>query len=60
MLTKHKGRVINIVSLSGERLTWTNQLLSAAKGAVIATTKALAQEVGKRNYYSKRCQRQVY
>lgn len=48
MLTKRKGRVINIVSLSGLKGLPGQTSYSAAKGAVIAATKALAQEVGKR------------
>lgn len=48
MLTKRKGRVVNIVSLSGLKGLPGQTSYSAAKGAVIAATKALAQEVGKR------------
>jgi 3-oxoacyl-[acyl-carrier protein] reductase len=48
MLTKRKGRVVNIVSLSGLKGMPGQTSYSAAKGAVIAATKALAQEVGKR------------
>ncbi|MES2761700.1 MAG: 3-oxoacyl-ACP reductase FabG [Bacteroidota bacterium] len=48
MLTKRKGRIVNIVSLSGLKGLPGQTSYSAAKGAVIAATKALAQEVGKR------------
>ncbi|MFN8117863.1 MAG: 3-oxoacyl-ACP reductase FabG [Bacteroidia bacterium] len=48
MLSKRKGRVVNIVSLSGLKGLPGQTSYSAAKGAVIAATKALAQEVGKR------------
>jgi 3-oxoacyl-[acyl-carrier protein] reductase len=48
MLNKRKGRVVNIVSLSGLKGLPGQTSYSAAKGAVIAATKALAQEVGKR------------
>jgi 3-oxoacyl-[acyl-carrier protein] reductase len=48
MLVKRKGRIINIVSLSGLRGMPGQTNYSASKGAVIAATKALAQEIGKR------------
>lgn len=48
MLVKRKGRIINVVSLSGLRGMPGQTNYSASKGAVIAATKALAQEVGKR------------
>jgi 3-oxoacyl-[acyl-carrier protein] reductase len=49
MLRARYGRVINIVSLSGLKGLAGQTNYSAAKGGVIAATKALAQEVGKRN-----------
>lgn len=49
MLTRRYGRIINIVSLSGLKGNAGQVNYSAAKGGVIAATKALAQEVGKRN-----------
>jgi len=48
MLRARYGRIINIVSLSGLKGNAGQVNYSAAKGAVIAATKALAQEVGKR------------
>ncbi|CAN5140594.1 3-oxoacyl-ACP reductase FabG [soil metagenome] len=48
MLTRRYGRIINIVSLSGLKGNPGQVNYSAAKGAVIAATKALAQEIGKR------------
>ena len=48
MLTARFGRIINIVSLSGLKGNPGQVNYSAAKGAVIAATKALAQEIGKR------------
>lgn len=48
MLSKRKGRIINMVSLSGLKGLPGQTNYSASKGAVIAATKALAQEVGKR------------
>ena len=48
MLTKRKGRIVNIVSLSGLKGMPGQTNYSASKGAIIAATKALAQEVGKR------------
>lgn len=48
MLTRRFGRIINIVSLSGLKGNAGQVNYSAAKGAVIAATKALAQEIGKR------------
>lgn len=48
MLTSRFGRIINIVSLSGLKGNAGQVNYSAAKGAVIAATKALAQEIGKR------------
>ncbi len=49
MLRKRFGRVVNIVSLSGLKGVPGQYNYSAAKGAVIAATKSLAQEVAKRN-----------
>jgi len=49
MLTKRFGRVINIVSLSGIKGLPGQTNYSAAKAGIIGATKALAQEVGKRN-----------
>ena len=48
MLVKRKGRIVNIVSLSGFKGMPGQTNYSASKGAIIAATKALAQEVGKR------------
>lgn len=48
MLTHRCGRIINIVSLSGIKGMPGQTNYSAAKGGVIAATKALAQEVGKK------------
>ena len=42
------GRIINIASVSGVKGTPGQTNYSAAKGALIAATKALAQEVAKR------------
>lgn len=49
MLRKRYGRVVNVVSLSGIKGLAGQTNYSAAKGGIIAATKALAQEVGKRN-----------
>ena len=49
MLLKRYGRIINIVSLSGLKGMAGQVNYSAAKAGVIGATKALAQEVGKRN-----------
>ncbi|MCG2460185.1 3-oxoacyl-ACP reductase FabG [Flavobacteriaceae bacterium F89] len=49
LLINKYGRIINMVSLSGVKGTAGQANYSAAKGAVIAATKALAQEVAKRN-----------
>ncbi len=48
MLHNRFGRIVNIVSVSGLKGTPGQANYSAAKGAVIAATKALSQEVGKR------------
>lgn len=48
MLIKRFGRIINIVSVSGLKGTAGQTNYSAAKGGIIAATKALAQEVGKK------------
>ena len=48
MLTKRSGRIINIVSLSGQKGLPGQTNYSAAKAAVIGATKALAQEVAPR------------
>jgi len=49
MLVKRYGRIINIVSLSGLKGLPGQVNYSAAKAAVIGATKALAQEIGKKN-----------
>jgi len=49
MQRKHGGRVINIASLSGLKGLPGQANYSAAKAALIGATKALAQEVAKRN-----------
>ena len=48
MLSNRWGRIINISSLSGIRGMSGQTNYSAAKGGLIASTKALAQEVAKR------------
>jgi 3-oxoacyl-[acyl-carrier protein] reductase len=48
MLLRRYGRIVNIVSLSGLKGLAGQTNYSAAKGGVIAATKALAQEVGRR------------
>lgn len=48
MLVKRYGRIVNIVSLSGIKGLPGQTNYSAAKGGVIAATKALAQEVAKK------------
>lgn len=48
MLTKRWGRIINMASLSGVRGMQGQTNYSAAKGGIIAATKALALEVAKR------------
>ena len=48
MLTSRYGRIINIVSLSGLKGNAGQVNYSAAKGGIVAATKALAQEIGKR------------
>lgn len=48
MLRARYGRIINIVSLSGLKGNPGQVNYSAAKGAMISATKALAQEIGKR------------
>ena len=48
MLVKKNGRIINIVSLSGQKGQPGQVNYAATKGAIIAATKSLAQEVGKK------------
>lgn len=48
MIVNKFGRIINVVSLSGIKGLPGQVNYSAAKGGVIAATKALAQEVGKK------------
>src|SRR5580698_974652 len=47
MLLNKYGRIVNVVSLSGLKGQPGQTNYSAAKGGVIAATKALAQEVGR-------------
>ncbi len=49
MVANKFGRIINIVSLSGIKGMPGQTNYSASKGGIIAATKALAQEVGRRN-----------
>lgn len=49
MLRKRRGRVVNIVSTSGQSGLAGQVNYSAAKAGLIGATKALAQEMGKRN-----------
>lgn len=49
MLRSRKGRIINMASLSGLKGVPGQTNYSAAKGGMIAATKALSQEVAKRN-----------
>lgn len=48
MLVKKYGRIINVASLSGLKGLPGQANYSAAKGGLIAATKALAQEVGRK------------
>ncbi len=48
LLRNRYGRIVNIVSISGVKGTAGQVNYSAAKGAIVAATKALAQEVAKR------------
>ncbi len=48
MLRNRYGRIVNMVSVSGVKGTAGQTNYSAAKGAIVAVTKALAQEVAKR------------
>jgi len=48
MIVKKFGRIINIVSLSGQKGHPGQVNYSASKGAIIAATKSLAMEVGKK------------
>jgi 3-oxoacyl-[acyl-carrier protein] reductase len=49
MLTNRYGRIVNVVSLSGLKGLPGQTNYSAAKAGIIGASKALAQEVGKRN-----------
>ena len=49
MLRQRTGRIINVASVSGVKGTAGQVNYSAAEGALVAATKALAQEVAKRN-----------
>lgn len=48
MITKRCGRIVNVASLSGIKGLAGQTNYSAAKGGLIAATKALAQEIGSR------------
>lgn len=49
MIRKRYGRVVNMVSVSGVKGNAGQVNYSAAKGGIVAATKALAQEIAKRN-----------
>ncbi len=49
MLYKRYGRIINVTSLSGQKGLPGQANYSASKAGVVAATKSLAQEVGKKN-----------
>jgi 3-oxoacyl-[acyl-carrier protein] reductase len=49
MLSNRYGRIINVVSLSGIKGMPGQVNYSAAKAGIIGASKALAQEIGKRN-----------
>lgn len=49
MLVRKYGRIINVVSLSGLKGLPGQVNYSAAKAGIIGATKALAQEIGKKN-----------
>ncbi len=49
MLRHRYGRIVNIASVSGVKGTAGQTNYSAAKGALVAATKALSQEVAKRH-----------
>ncbi|AWG24682.1 3-oxoacyl-ACP reductase FabG [Flavobacterium kingsejongi] len=49
MLRNKYGRIVNLASVSGVKGTAGQTNYSAAKGAIVGVTKALAQEVAKRN-----------
>ena len=49
MLVKKYGRIVNVVSLSGQKGVPGQTNYSAAKAGVIGATKSLAMEVGRRN-----------
>lgn len=49
MLTNRYGRIVNVVSLSGLKGLPGQANYSAAKAGIIGATKALSQEVAKRN-----------
>lgn len=49
LLRNKYGRIVNMVSVSGLKGTAGQTNYSAAKGALVAATKALAQEIAKRN-----------
>jgi 3-oxoacyl-[acyl-carrier protein] reductase len=49
MLVKKNGRIINIVSLSGQKGHPGQVNYAAAKAGVIAASKSLAMEIGKKN-----------
>jgi 3-oxoacyl-[acyl-carrier protein] reductase len=48
MLVNKQGRIVNIVSLSGQKGLAGQVNYAASKGAIIAATKSLAMEVGKK------------
>ncbi len=48
MLLKKNGRIVNMVSLSGQKGQAGQVNYAASKGAIIAATKSLASEIGKK------------
>lgn len=60
MLARKFGRIINMASVSGVKGMPGQTNYSAAKGAIIAATKALAQEVARKNVNCQRCRPRIY
>jgi NAD(P)-dependent dehydrogenase (short-subunit alcohol dehydrogenase family) len=50
MLTQGQGSIVNVSSIAGTRGGFTGDLYGASKGALLAVTRSVATELGKKAF----------